>query len=242
MLCIQAAAHSIRGISASATYRPVGLFGVLGANIFSWVSSAARRTQEERSAETRLRLLDACVSCLVELGYSNTTTNAIQERAGVSRGALMHHYASKADLMVASVRHLTEQRGQNLRQIADGLSDDDDRIGRAIELLWESFQGPLFTATVELWVASRTDPELRAALASSERDLRKPMTGVLATLFGARVASSLRFEMAVDLTLQFMRGAAFTAILRTDHQRQDAAVETWTDLFTRLIIDEEETQ
>ena len=47
----------------------------------------------------------------------------------------MHHYASKADLMVASVRHLTEQRGQNLRQIADRLSEDEERIGQAIELL-----------------------------------------------------------------------------------------------------------
>lgn len=215
------------------------MFEFSPANIFTRVSSVARRTQEERSAETRLRLLDACVSCLVELGYANTTTNAIQERAGVSRGALMHHYASKADLMVASVRHLTEQRGQNLRQIAEGLSEDEDRIGRAIELLWESFQGPLFTATVELWVASRTDPELRAALAASERELRKPMTGVLATLFGSRAATSPRFETAIDLTLQFMRGAAFTAILRTDPQRQHAVVDTWTDLFGRLIADEE---
>ena len=210
-------------------------------NIFAFVSSVARRTQEERSAETRLRLLDACVNCLVELGYSSTTTNAIQERAGVSRGALMHHYASKADLMVASVRHLTEQRGQNLRHIADELSEDDDRIPRAIELLWESFQGPLFTATVELWVASRTDPELREALAASERELRRPMSGVLATLFGARATASPRFESAIDLTLQFMRGAAFTAILRTDQQRQHAAIEAWARLFTRLI-DEEDGQ
>lgn len=222
-----------------ATYRPVGLFDGRVSNIFTFVSSVARRTQEERSAETRLRLLDACVDCLVELGYSNTTTNAIQERAGVSRGALMHHYASKADLMVASVRHLTEQRGRNLRQIADELSEDDDRIPRAIELLWESFQGPLFTATVELWVASRTDPELRGALAASERELRRPMSDVLATLFGARAAASPRFETAIDLTLQFMRGAAFTAILRTDQQRQHAAIEAWARLFTRLIDEED---
>lgn len=171
----------------------------------------------------------------MELGYSNTTTNAIQERAGVSRGALMHHYASKADLMVASVRHLTEQRGQNLRRIADELSEDDDRIAWAVAVLWESFQGPLFTATVELWVASRTDPELREALAVSERELRKPMSRVLATLFGPRVAGSPRFEAAVDLTLQFMRGAAFTSILRSDAERQRSAVETWAELFTKFI-------
>jgi AcrR family transcriptional regulator len=220
------------------TYRPDGLFVTVPANNFHSVST--RRTQEERSAETRLRLLDACVDCLVELGYSNTTTSAIQERAGVSRGALMHHYASKADLMVDSVRHLTEQRGLNLQRIADQLSEDDDRIGQAIALLWESFQGRLFTAAVELWVASRTDAELRQALAASERELRKPMSEVLATLFGPRVAASPRFETAVELTLQFMRGAAFTAILRTDESRQQSAVETWAELF-EAFIDEEQT-
>jgi AcrR family transcriptional regulator len=215
------------------------LFVASLADSFLSVSSATRRTQEERSAETRLRLLDACVDCLVELGYSNTTTSAIQERAGVSRGALMHHYASKADLMVASVRHLTEQRGQNLRRLADGLAEDDDRIAEAIALLWESFQGRLFTATVELWVASRTDVELREALAASERDLRKPMSGVLATLFGPKIAAAPRFETAVELTLQFMRGAAFTAILRSDVARQQSAVETWAQLFETLIDEEQ---
>lgn len=147
----------------------------------------------------------------------------------------MHHYASKADLMVASVRHLTEQRGQNLARIADELDDDDDRIGRAIELLWESFQGPLFTATVELWVASRTDPELREALATSERELREPMSSVLGNLFGAKVAASPGFEAAIELTLQFMRGAAFTAILRSNDERQREAIDTWSLVFTGLI-------
>ncbi len=88
---------------------------------------------------------------------------------------------------------------------------------------------------MELWVASRTDPELREALAASERELRRPMSDVLATLFGEKVAESPGFEMAIELTLQFMRGAAFTTILRSDGSRQRAAIDTWAEVFTKLI-------
>lgn len=199
------------------------------------MATETKKTQEERSAETRLRLLDACVDCLVELGYSGTTTGAIQERAGLSRGALMHHYASKADLLVAAVRHLTEQRGENLRQRAEELEGVSDRVPAALDALWDSFQGRLFTATVELWAASRTDPELREALRASERSLRRPMTQTLATLFGEEISSSPGFEDAIELTLQFLRGAAFTAILRTDHERQERVVEQWRSVFVTLI-------
>lgn len=199
------------------------------------MATGTKKTQEERSAETRLRLLDACVDCLVELGYAGTTTGAIQERAGLSRGALMHHYASKADLLVASVRHLTEQRGENLRIRAEELDDTADRLSEALDALWDSFRGRLFTATVELWTASRTDPELREALRASERSLRRPMADTLALLFGDEISSSPRFDEAIEMTLQFLRGAAFTAILRSDGDRQDRVVRQWRAVFTMLI-------
>ena len=84
-------------------------------------------------------------------------------------------------------------------------------------------------------MASRTDPELREALATSERELREPMSSVLGNLFGAKVAASPGFEAAIELTLQFMRGAAFTAILRSNDERQREAIDTWSLVFTGLI-------
>ncbi len=199
------------------------------------MATPTKKTQEERSAETRLRLLDACVDCLVDLGYSGTTTGAIQERAGLSRGALMHHYASKTDLLVASVRHLTEQRGENLSAKAQELDGTADRLSQALDALWDSFRGRLFTATVELWTASRTDAELRTALRASERSLMRPMAETLASLFGEEISSSPRFDEAIEMTLQFLRGAAFTAILRSDRERQDHIVRQWRAVFTTLI-------
>jgi AcrR family transcriptional regulator len=194
-----------------------------------------RRTQEERSTGTRTRLLDATVACLLELGYRGTTTSAVQERAGVSRGALMHHYSSKAELLVAATRHLARQRGANLRDQASRLPEGDDRSSQAIDLLWEVFSGPLFTANLELWSAARTDTELRDALIESERGLRADLQAVLAELFGPRVSSGPAFAGAVELTLQFMRGAALTSILRRDELKQERIVEQWKTVFSTLV-------
>jgi len=199
------------------------------------VTTAQRRTQEERSAETRTRLLDATVSCLLEYGYQGTTTNAVQQRAGVSRGALMHHYASKTELLVAAVRHLAHQRAENLRQQARQLPDSPDRIDQAIDLLWEVFTGPLFTANLELWSAARTDDELRRAIVDSERGLRADLHAVMVDLFGRPAAGDPSFTDAIELTLQFMRGAALTAIVRADREKQRGVVDQWKTVFAGLI-------
>lgn len=201
------------------------------------VSIPLRRTQESRSAETRLRVLEATTACLVEHGYAGTTTAAVQARAGVSRGALMHHFGSKNELLVAAVRHLAARRGANLIEQANALDDDDhdDRTSQAIDLLWGTFTGPLFTATLELWAASRTDAELRAAVLEFERALRRELDIAMRRLFGSAVADSPAFADAIEFTLQFMRGAALTSILRTDLHRQRAVIDRWKLVFTALI-------
>ena len=180
-------------------------------------------------------MLDATVECLVGLGYAGTTTAAVQARAGVSRGALMHHFGSKTELLVAAVRHLAEQRGANLVREAGALTEGQDRTSQAIDLLWETFTGPLFTATLELWAASRTDGELRGAVLEFERPLRQHLNTAMASLFGEAVATRPSFAEAIELTLQFMRGAALTAILRDDAARQHAVIERWKTVFTALI-------
>src|SRR4051795_6622477 len=101
-------------------------------------SQQQRRTQAERSATTRAALLDATVASLVEVGYANTTTTGIAERAGVSRGAQMHHFPAKADLVAHAVEHLAEKRIELLRSAVECLDGRADRIGGALDLLWGS--------------------------------------------------------------------------------------------------------
>ncbi len=112
----------------------------------------------------RVRLLDATVECLVEYGYAGTTSPRVAERAGVTRGAQSHHFGSKADLVVAAVSHLAQRRSEAALQEMGRIDAGSDPIGAVLDHLRELHQGPLFIATVELWVAGRTDPVLAAEM------------------------------------------------------------------------------
>jgi AcrR family transcriptional regulator len=134
-------------------------------------AEAPSRTQAERRAATRAAILDAAVDCLSEEGYANTTTRRIAERAGVTPGALQHHFATKAELLGNARRQLGKRLAQEL--VGYG-SVDVPSIELRTELLidhfWELLKSPLFAAMIELWVAARTDPELRGELIAAEQD------------------------------------------------------------------------
>ncbi|MFW6087190.1 MAG: TetR/AcrR family transcriptional regulator [Myxococcota bacterium] len=124
----------------------------------------ARRTQEERRAESRDRLLDAALECLAERGHAGTTVAEVSKRAGLSIGCQQYHFPTKADLLVATMERMFEQRRARFMQALEALPEGPDRAARGIELLWEEMKGDAFAAHLELVVASRTDPELRRHL------------------------------------------------------------------------------
>jgi AcrR family transcriptional regulator len=123
-----------------------------------------RRRQAERSAATREALLDATIACVVRDGYARTTTGAVAREAGVSVGAIQHHFAGKAELMAAAVAHLLARRQDEFAKAIAGLDPGTDRVDAAIDVLWSMYESSAFVAWLELWVASRTDAELRAGM------------------------------------------------------------------------------
>jgi AcrR family transcriptional regulator len=130
----------------------------------------ARRTQEERRNATRGVLLDATIATLVEQGYRGTTTLAVERRAGVSRGARIHHFPNKATLLADVADHLYEQLSDFYDEAFGGpyrrLESDLDRLRHGLRDLWAIYQRPHFTAVLELNMAARTDPELQERLLS----------------------------------------------------------------------------
>lgn len=197
------------------------------------------RTQQQRRDETRRALLDAAVESLIEVGFARTTTLEVQRRAEVSRGALLHHFPSKTELLVAAVDHLAEMRARELKQLAAMLPEE--RAGRArtdavLGLIWQCFSGPFFQVTMELRTAARTDAELRPVLITAERALRDRIFAQARTLFGKDVAEHPGLERALDLTLQLMIGAAMSAVLhRDDGGRIDELIEDWKTLFPTVL-------
>jgi AcrR family transcriptional regulator len=140
-----------------------------------------RRSQEERSAETRTRLLDATIECLLRYGYAGTTTPRVAELAGVTRGAQVHHFGSKDDLMLAALQHLTARRiSTEVARFSLDFGSADDPIDAILQLLWDIHSAPIFVPIVELWVAGRTDSDLGREVAKFESVASTTLMSVIA--------------------------------------------------------------
>jgi AcrR family transcriptional regulator len=198
-------------------------------------AARAPRTQQQRRDETRRALLDAAVESLIEVGFARTTTLEVQRRADVSRGALLHHFPSKAELLVAAVDHLAEMRARELKLLSAQLPEGRARTDAVLALLWACFSGTFFQVAMELRTAARTDPELRPVLAGAEKALRERIIAQARTLFGKDVADHPGLERALDLTLQLMIGAAMSAVLHGEDRRLDALIDDWKQLFPMVL-------
>jgi AcrR family transcriptional regulator len=214
------------------------------------MTAPARTPQQERSRATQQRLLEATVECLVEFGWSGASTTMIAERAGVSRGAQLHHYPTRAALVLAAVEHLAERRAAEIRReagveigkatayqrdkaeahtgdtVAVLAGDTERRVDRVIDMLAAAFTGPLFVAALEVWVAARTDPELRAALVPLEARVGREMHRLAVDLLGADETKPGVRE-AVQATLDLLRGLGVANLLSDDSHRREQLLAAW---------------
>ncbi|KAB1116685.1 TetR/AcrR family transcriptional regulator [Micromonospora aurantiaca] len=200
---------------------------------------SSRVPQQERSRATQARLLEATVECLVEHGWSGTTTTVVAAHAGVSRGAQLHHYPTKAALVTAAVTHLTERRAAELRAEAAHLPVGPKRLDGVVDLLAASFTGPLFVAALELWVAARTDAELRAALVPLEARIGREMHRLTVELLGVDERKPGVRE-SVQATLDLLRGLGVANMLSDDSPRRAALLHTWKRQLAALLTPESE--
>jgi len=164
---------------------------------------------QERSVATRAALLDAAIDCLVERGYAATTTIETVRRAGVSRGAQLHHFPTKAELLSEAVEHLFDRRRAEFLEAFEAIHPKADRLDAALDLLWSMFQGPAFVAWTELWVAARTDPELAAKVLDVERRFTEETRATFAELFPEETGTgTLLHDIGRDFAFAVMTGVA----------------------------------
>lgn len=189
-------------------------------------TAAARVPQEERTRAMRARLMDATVELLVERGFSGTTTTLVSQRAGVSRGAQLHHFPTKNDLVVAAVAHLTDKRGAELEAAAARLPEGRQRTRAVLEMLGEHFASPVFAAALELWVAARTDPALLEVVAPLEQRVGREAHRVTVQLLGADESQPGVREL-VQATLDLVRGLGLATILGDDAARRRRILDQW---------------
>jgi AcrR family transcriptional regulator len=180
---------------------------------------APRRTQKERSSAMQTRLLEATLESLLAVGYAKTSTIEVAARAGVSRGAQLHHYPTKRDLVAASVGYLLEKRLEAFRAAFSKLPDGADRNVAAVDLLWEGTSSDAFYAWLELLVASRTEPALHETVVEIQKQFVVRVQATFREFFDPSGSADRPFDIAPVFSMALMQGLALERIVDREDPR-----------------------
>lgn len=191
------------------------------------MSDRPRRTQAERTAATRATVIEAAYACLLETGYAATTVGAVQERAGIARGTLLHHFPTRADLMAAVVEDIAARR---LDVLDPGSASTDGGWEGVVDLVWRDLQSPAFLAALELWVAARTDGALRTALLP----LQERLFGTIHRAVTGLVGDDPRAPTLVQFTIDLLTGTTMAGMLGPGRAEGAVVVERWKQALAQL--------
>jgi AcrR family transcriptional regulator len=204
-------------------------------------TAATQSSQERRTRASREKILDAAVKCLIDYGYAGASTLKIQQLAGVSRGRLLHHFASRDDLLVGAVHHLAAGRVAALRDEAETTikadPDDPARIEQAVARMWADFHQPYFWASVELWIGARHSEGVRDALGHTERALYQSIFETLDALFGPVFSARPKYRQVMEILVSSMRGASMTYAFQSRSPMGDPHLAYWTQMARDLLAD-----
>jgi AcrR family transcriptional regulator len=174
--------------------------------------------QAQKSATTRSLIVEAAVRCFVEIGYARTTTTAIANKAGLSRGAMLHHFPSKMAIVRAAVMHLHAKRLRAFRKAVDRTSAQGDRLRTNLQAYWAHVRHPMFVAFFELAVAARTDSKLAAILRPAQEALEEELHRTAREAFTEWRTSDANFDMALDLTRYVLEGMAISFLVHKENE------------------------
>ena len=167
----------------------------------------AKVSKKDIKAEAmKRRICAAVVACLDELGYAETSINRIQERAGVSRGALTHHFPTKQALVAETCMRMLHAAMRPMHS-ARG---DGERPVPAEKLLIDSWNHIVNTAEgrafVEIIVACRTDRELRRVLADDLHAWEADSAATISALYRGSDPADDDAALLWSISRTFFRG------------------------------------
>lgn len=188
--------------------------------------------KQDRSRATRLRLLEATVRCMAESGWAGSTNAVIAEAAGISKGALQHHFPTREELVVAALEHMFARRTEVVLAAAIPESAGADRVHAAVECLVEVYAGELFGAALQVWSVAAVDPGVLEVVAPLERRFAREAHALALRLLEVH-DDDPHVRALVQATLDMCRGLALAGVLSDDTTRRSFVVRAWSEQLSR---------
>lgn len=193
------------------------------------VVPASPTQQWLKSAQTKKRLIEGAIRCIVKFGYSKTTTSRVASEAGLSRGAMLHHFENGEALMRAVIAELNDKRLRAIRRTGDIASRGVHEVVRAY---WNQLSSSSFTAFHELSIAARTDQGLAQILEPAQAEFRERRYALSIEAFPEWQKNRTNFDLALALSQQTIEGMAINRLV---HGLDEAMVEPLLSNLERQI-------
>ena len=181
-----------------------------GSSITAAAIAARRRrgkqTHEERSTDMRSRLLEATLECLSKHGYAGTSFSTIALQAGVSRGAIQHHYPEKNYIIAGALEVLSKRLLEDFLPEAVEMPQGPHRIAFVLDRIWLATITGAITAITDIRMAARSDLQLRSMLLPLEHRVRTRQIQLVADACGGVLGSTPGFAQRVEAVLATVRG------------------------------------
>jgi AcrR family transcriptional regulator len=190
-----------------------------------------RRTQAERSETTRKQLLDAATKLIRQKGFGGLRTIEVARVAGVSRGALMHHFPSKHALVVAILTYVNEITFAQSTRRAQLARSSSDPIAEIIKDAEDFFLGDYFF--IELAIAM-SDESTRRLRRETHQFTRQTRFSIEAAWLDTLISSGIPRQLASDvlsLTLSAVRGFSVRMLIENDPEQFTQLMNVWRGII-----------
>jgi AcrR family transcriptional regulator len=190
--------------------------------------------KQDRSRATRRRLLETTVRCLATYGWEVSTVAFIAAEAGISRGAVQHHFRTREALILAALEHMFDERAALLDALGDPGGSGPDRVHAVVTGLVDAIGGELFRAALQVWTVAAADPELRSAVVPLERHFARGVHRRAVRLLGVDDTDPA-IRGLIQATLDLARGLALADVLTDDSRRRARVVRAWSDQLAAAL-------
>jgi AcrR family transcriptional regulator len=205
-------------------------------------AAAPRRTQAERSHETKQRLLSATSRLIVEKGYADLRVADVAKAAGVSLGAQLHHFPTRDALVAAAIEYSLAEASKLSRCRVRSKNDSEEIIRDLIDDAQEFFFSDHFFIAVNVLMSTTGPSDVREAVLRITREARKPVEkaweeALVAAGFPKKYVSDI-----IGLTMSIVRGFPIRELWDKDAGQRGSCIALWREMITLLLEKHRNTQ
>lgn len=195
-----------------------------------------KREKQARSIATREKLIETALDVIYDVGYNRASTPEFSERAGVSRGALLHHFPTRADIIVAAMEKLLSDGTRDIRNIAGKVTQKQLGTDEFVDFLWSMFSDRFYYLSIEFINEARTDEELRLKMMPVVKKFHEALNEIWAE-FQTREhpSSSHEAQVILNLTVCLVRGMGIQTVLKNDPEYFATLLDAWKTILRQLV-------